>query len=126
MMVSDKRRILIVEDEEIRNVYGQVLVDGGFEVDMAVDGEEGLAKALEGGYSLILLDIKMPKVDGLEFLRRLGAEKTKERNGPVIVLTNYADSEMATGARMLGAAGYVIKANVDPGQFLTTIGGFLE
>lgn len=77
-------KILIVEDEEkIARFVELELMHEGYEVDKAFDGRSGLDKALTGNYSLIILDIMLPKLNGLEVLRRV----RKEYQTPVIMLT---------------------------------------
>ena len=77
-------KILIVEDEEkIARFVELELMHEGYEVDKAFDGRPGLDKALTGNYSLIILDIMLPKLNGLEVLRRV----RKEYQTPVIMLT---------------------------------------
>ena len=77
-------KILIVEDEEkIARFVELELMHEGYEVDKAFDGRTGLDKALSGNYSLIILDIMLPKLNGLEVLRRV----RKEYQTPVIMLT---------------------------------------
>lgn len=77
-------RILIIEDEvNIARFIELELIHEGNEVDKAYDGREGLDKALSGDYDLILLDVMLPKLNGLEVLRRLRMEKAT----PVIMLT---------------------------------------
>lgn len=77
-------KILIVEDEEkIARFVELELMHEGYEVDKAFDGRTGLDKALTGNYSLIILDIMLPKLNGLEVLRRV----RKEYRTPVIMLT---------------------------------------
>ena len=78
------KKILIVEDEEkIARFVELELMHEGYEVDKAFDGRTGLDKALTGNYSLIILDIMLPKLNGLEVLRRV----RKEYQTPVIMLT---------------------------------------
>ena len=98
-------RILIADDEEgIRESLNLILGDH-YDLDFAQDGEEALTKLREQTYDLALLDIKMPKLDGLEVLRRLnGAGKT-----PVLMLTAYQSVEIAKEAVKLGARDYLPK-----------------
>ena len=67
----DLGRALVVDDEPvIRSLYGEVLAAMGFKVDTAADGMEGLERLRAGSYSLIITDIRMPKLTGIEFLLR--------------------------------------------------------
>jgi len=126
--VGSKTRVLIVDDDgDFCDFYKRILEEEGYEVEVAGDGHEGLAKALAGGYRLILLDIRMPGMDGMEVLKQLHEGVPKRENGKVVMMTSYADSDMSTGARMMGAAGYVMKVSgADPGQFVKMVKGYLE
>jgi len=85
-------RILLVEDNEMnRDMLSRRLVRRGHEVAIAVDGLEGVAKALEGGWDLILMDMSLPEVDGWEATRRIRAGSTGPRV-PIIALTAHAMS----------------------------------
>ena len=101
-----KTRILIADDEEgIRESLSLILSDL-YDLDFAHDGEETLSKASKGSHDLLLLDIKMPKLDGLEVLRQL---KSKQSTTPVLILTAYQSVELAREAVKLGAQNYLPK-----------------
>ncbi|WKW13277.1 response regulator [Pseudogemmatithrix spongiicola] len=85
-------RILLVEDNEMnRDMLSRRLARRGHEVAIAVDGLEGVAKALEGGWDLILMDMSLPEVDGWEATRRIRAGSSGPRV-PIIALTAHAMS----------------------------------
>src|SRR5688572_24207980 len=87
--MNSEKRILIVEDDQfLREFYQELLQSEGFQVDIAPDGEVGLQKAQVGGYQLVLLDIMLPKRDGLQILRELKAAPPQTPNGQIVVLTN--------------------------------------
>lgn len=68
----DLKKLLIIEDDAAtRALYKEVLEEAGFAVDAAADGKEGLAKAQEGGYALMIFDIMLPKMDGLSIMAEL-------------------------------------------------------
>ena len=99
--------ILIIDDEKaIRKTLTEILGFEGYKIDEASDGEEGLRKFKEKNYDLILCDIKMPKLDGLEFL-----EKAKEINSevPVIIISGHGNIETAVEAVKSGAYDYISK-----------------
>lgn len=126
-MEDAKKKILVVEDDaSIRDLYGDILSQNGFDVVSAADGVEGLSKAREGGYSLILLDLMMPKLDGMGVLTGLHDNPPLQNNGPIIVLTNISQDDVVKKAMDLGARGYIVKSNVDPGQFVDEIKGYLS
>ena len=110
--------ILIIDDEPgLRQTVSLILADEGYEVTTASDGEEGLAKALEGQPDIIVCDIRMPRLTGLEFL-----DKYKEANGTamVIVMTAYGGMEMAIQAMKRGAYDYIPKP-FSPDQLVLTL-----
>ena len=101
-----KMRILIADDEEgIRESLNLILSDD-YELVFAKDGQETLAKLSQEPVELVLLDIKMPKLDGLDVLRQL---KGRGISTPVIVLTAYQSVELAQDAIKLGARDYLPK-----------------
>ena len=92
--------VLIIDDEPgLRQTVSLILADEGYEVHAASDGEEGLARALEVQPDIILCDVRMPRLTGLEFL-----EKYREANGTamVVVMTAYGGMEMAIQAMEKG------------------------
>ena len=109
--MADKAKILVVEDEEILlTALKEELLSGGYDVEGAVDGVEGLGKAKSFMPQLILLDLVMPKMDGMEMLQRLKAEATL-RDIPVVILTNLSDYDRISEALSQGAMDYLVKAN---------------
>ena len=101
-----KPRILIADDEEgIRESLNLILGDT-YDLAFARDGEETLNAAEANQFALILLDVKMPKLDGLEVLKRL---KAADNRTPVVVLTAYQSVELAQEAVKLGALNYLPK-----------------
>lgn len=125
----DKRteKILVIEDDQfLRELYDELLKEEGYEVDLAEDGEIGLNKFTQGGYDLVLLDIMLPKVDGLEILRRSKDKKPKKENGPVVLLTNLGQDSIIKEGFALGASGYLVKSAMNPDQVLNEIKVFLN
>jgi len=100
------KRILIIEDERpLAEAVGFSLGREGFQVDIALDGESGWRKCQEGGYDLVLLDLMLPGMDGMEICRRL----RRESEIPVIMLTaKDSDVDKVLGLEM-GADDYVTK-----------------
>ena len=100
-----KPRILIADDEEgIRESLNLILGED-YDLTFAENGEEALTQLSNGSFEAALLDIKMPKLDGLEVLRRLkGSRRT-----PILVLTAYQSVELAKEAVKLGASDYLPK-----------------
>ena len=99
--------ILIIDDEKaIRKTLIEILSYEGYKIDEAGDGEEGLKKFRDVEYDVVLCDIKMPKVDGIEFL-----EKAKELNHdvPIIMISGHGTIETAVEAVKKGAYDYISK-----------------
>lgn len=117
-------KILIIDDEEpILNMYGEAL--GGHEVMFANNGEVGLNMALKQDPDLILLDIIMPKFNGLDVLDKLKSDKDTA-SIPVMILSNLPKEASADKARELGAAGYFVKAEFEPDKLATTVNRLLR
>ncbi|PIZ64439.1 response regulator [Candidatus Roizmanbacteria bacterium CG_4_10_14_0_2_um_filter_36_9] len=124
--MSKQKRILIIEDDVyIRDLYAEILGEAGYDVATAVDGEEGLVKAKIGGYHLILLDVMMPKLDGLGVLHGLQQNPPQNPNGQVILLTNLAQDEVVQEALKTGANDFVIKSDLNPQELLTRLESYL-
>ena len=110
--------ILVIDDERaIRNVLKEILSSEGYKVDEAIDGEEGLRKFLAGSFDLVLCDIKMPKVDGIEFLQKAYAANP---DVPVIMISGHGNIETAVDAVKKGAYDYISKPP-DLNRLLITI-----
>ena len=110
--------ILIIDDEKaIRKTLSEILSYEGYKIDEAADGEEGLKKLREKEFDVVLCDIKMPKVDGIEFL-----EKSKDINGdtPIIMISGHGTIETAVEAVKKGAYDYISKPP-DLNRLLITI-----
>lgn len=116
------KKVLVVDDDLfIRELYEEVLKDEGYDVDAAVDGEEGLKKLQNGGYDLVLLDVMMPKKDGLGVLSELAAQPTAQQNGPILLLTNLGHDPIIQEAMQKGATSYLNKADMTPDQLVENI-----
>lgn len=104
--METKKKILIVEDERnIADVLAVNLMLAGYAYDVAYDGEEGLAKALSGGYDLILLDIMLPKMNGFEVCTRV----RRKLSTPIIMVTAREDEKDKILGLDTGADDYVTK-----------------
>ncbi len=119
-------KLLVVEDDELMlRMYTKLLSFVGFDTVVAKDGEEGLQKAKSENPSLIVLDIMMPKVNGLDVLKSLKADK-ETQNIPVVLLTNVSDDEVLTEAFKLGATGYLIKSQIANNELVDEIKQYLN
>ena len=106
---SKKYKILCVDDEPaIREFLTEVLMEDGYEVITAADGMEALSMAVEHQPDLILLDIAMPKLDGMETCRRLREESTT-RHARIIILTAYNTRDRLEESILAGADDFLGK-----------------
>jgi len=120
-------RILIVDDDlYIRELYQEICTDAGYEVSVAVDGEEGFQKMHEGGFDVVLLDIMMPKKDGLGVLNELLVSPPVQPNKNIILLTNLAHEPVVKEALEKGAKAFLIKADITPDILLEKIKEYLQ
>jgi len=109
--MNNMRKILFIEDESaLQKTLGDALRDKNYEVISALNGELGLNLAEREKPDLILLDLILPKIDGLKVLSKLKTNKAT-KNIPVIVLTNVEDTEKIDKAIELGISAYLVKAN---------------
>lgn len=114
----DMASILIIDDERsIRNVLKDILANEGYKTDEAADGEEGWKKFTTATFDVVLCDIKMPKLDGMEFLTRAAAHNP---DVPVIMISGHGTIETAVEAVKKGAFDYVAKPP-DLNRLLITI-----
>ena len=110
--------ILIIDDEKaIRKTLTEILSFEGYKIEEAADGEEGLRKFREKNYDLVLCDIKMPKLDGIEFLQKAGESNP---DIPIIMISGHGNIETAVEAVKKGAYDYISKPP-DLNRLLITI-----
>ena len=109
-------KILVVEDDPLMSrMYQKIFTFEGYDVEVAHDGQEGLDKARTVNPTIILLDIMMPKLNGLQVLEQLKADP-KTKSLPVVMLTNLAGTQDAEAALAKGAVKYIIKSENEPKQ----------
>lgn len=112
--MAKKPSLLIVEDDPLLvRMYQDKFIQEGHKVEVASNGEEGLAKIREARPDVILLDIMMPKMNGYTMLSRLKADP-EIKNIPVIMLTNLSGEELALKGLEMGAVGYIVKGDFPP------------
>ena len=120
------KAVLLVEDNDfIRNMYQLKLAKANIEVIEAVDGSMALAKIKEYKPDVVLLDLMMPNVSGIEVLKELKKQGITP-NLPVVVLTNVMDQATIDEAKSLGARDYIVKTDLTPSQVLEKITPFLK
>lgn len=126
-MTATPRRMLLVDDDaDLRQMYTLILGKAGYDLDTAEDGLEGLAKARGGGYDLVLLDLMMPNLDGIGFLKGLKEERPKTPNGAIVILSNAGYDAVAKEATALGAKGFLMKADLLPKDLLREVQKYLK
>ncbi|OGM22803.1 hypothetical protein A2961_02150 [Candidatus Woesebacteria bacterium RIFCSPLOWO2_01_FULL_39_21] len=119
-------RILIIEDDPLLSkMYKTKFTSEGFEVETAEDGEIGLKIAMEGKPDFVILDIMMPKLSGIEFLKRLRQNQVGA-DVPVIVLSNLSEKKEMEEARRLGVKEYLIKSSLTPKDIVEKVKEYLS
>ncbi len=114
-------KILITEDDSLMSrMYQKIFTFEGYEVVIAADGEEGLEKARTEKPTMILLDVMMPKLNGLQVLEKLKMDP-ELKSIPVIMLTNLAGQQDAEAAMSKGAVKYIVKSEYEPKQIVTMV-----
>lgn len=120
---TTKKRILCIEDERfISELYARALEKVGYEVVIVADGEEGLHEAVNGKYDIILLDIMLPTMNGVDLLYKM---KDKYVQPPIeskiIITTNLDQKEEVRKEVEKMADGYVIKAEITPKELVAYV-----
>lgn len=114
-------KILIIEDEEVLlNLLCKKLGQEGYEVAIAKDGIEGLAKLKQEKIDLILLDIIMPKMGGFEVMEEVQKDENLSKI-PIIVISNSGQPVELARAKELGARDWLIKAEFDPQEVIEKV-----
>ncbi|MBX4188370.1 MAG: response regulator [Candidatus Doudnabacteria bacterium] len=125
-MEPSNTRILIVEDEEILlTALSEELKQQGFQVSGAKDGVEGVEKAQSEKPDLVLLDLVMPRLDGIGALKQM-KDNPEIKDIPVVILTNLSDYDKISDALSLGAMDYLVKANYRLEELVNKIKTVLE
>jgi CheY-like chemotaxis protein len=124
--VQKKKKIMIVEDDSfVMDIYQTKLSQEGYEVLPAENGAEAIKKLEKEIPDLILLDIIMPYIDGLQVLRKIKADE-KLKDIPVILLTNLSQKENINEGLGLGADDYLIKSHFTPSEVLEKIKKYIK
>lgn len=120
------KKVLCIEDEHfISELYVRALTKAGYEVTVEVDGQRGLELAQTNTFDIILLDLMIPTITGIEVLRHLrNPAETKALQSKIIITTNLEQREDIRTAIESQADGYLVKAEITPRElvaFLSTI-----
>ncbi len=124
--MKNAKKILIVEDEKmLAEMYKDKFAQEGYEIYSAFDAEEAIEMAKEVKPDIVILDILLPRGNGIEFLRNLRNEKEIEST-LVVAFSNYDDLETKKEAKELGAKDYLIKTNYTPKEVLAKVNQYLN
>lgn len=125
-MDSAKKKILIVDDDPaLRELYNIELTQKNYIVVEAGDGEEGLIKAAQEKPDLILLDVMMPKFDGIAYLSKI-KEDAQLSKIPILMLTNFGQENLIQQAFNLGVTDYLLKYKVTPSEMTEKVNQVLN
>jgi len=128
MPIGDKsksRTVLVIEDEQdICELYAEVLTASGYIVEQARDGATGLEKIKNSDWNLLLLDIMLPGKDGLRILKEIKDDPTLKK-GPVVILTNLKSDHIIQEAFNNGSDGYLIKSEFTPDKVVEEVDKYL-
>jgi len=120
------KRVLIVEDDHfLSDLYRSVLEGEGYLVSQAFDGLEGIANASKELPDLILLDLVLPELSGLEVLKKIKSSPNG-KSLKVVILSNIKDEEIIASATQMGAEGYIVKRTISPNQIADEVKRYLE
>ena len=121
------KKILIVEDyASIANLYSLVLQKSGYTVQIAASGRQALEQVLSFRPDVILLDIMIPDIDGIEVLKTIRHNPKYSQIQPLVLVTsNVLQEDISDQAALYGADGYVVKANIENKELVTIVGELL-
>ena len=112
--VATKKVILIVDDDKtLLELYERMFGAHGVEAVIAKDGQEGIEMVRSHRPDFVILDIRMPKVDGIRVLEMIRKEEGL-KDTPVLILTNYGEEEYREATKKLGIVDFVVKTDIDP------------
>lgn len=124
--MTDQKKILVVEDElSLLSLYQRILEADGYSVDTAADGKVGFEKMQSGTYNLVLLDIMLPEMDGIQILEKVRQSGHTQNSNSVVLLTNLGQDSLVAKGLSLGIRGYLIKSDYTPDQLLKEIKSYL-
>jgi two-component system chemotaxis response regulator CheY len=110
MRAASRKRVLVIDDAAlIRAYYRQALERAGYEVDEALNGLEGLEKLLMHSFDVAIVDINMPQMDGMTFLRAVRSKDLPTSATPALVTSTEAGAQDIAAARTAGANYYLVK-----------------
>lgn len=118
----NKKLLIIEDDKDLNDFYAEILEAQGFNVTQVDDGEKALEVLTEKEFDLILLDIMIPKIDGLHVLEKMHEQNLQAKiSDKVIILTNLGKDETLKRANLLGVQDVYVKCDYTPNQILEII-----
>ena len=123
IQTTAKKRVLVIEDERfISELYTRALQNAGYEVATVGDGEVALREAVNNRYDVILLDIMLPTMNGVDLLYKMKSEHVQPPMTAKIIITTNMDQKEETRAKIESMAdGYLIKAELTPKELVTYV-----
>lgn len=120
---TTKKRVLCIEDERfISELYARALEKAGYDVTVVADGEQGLHEAVNGQYDIILLDIMLPTMNGVDMLYKIKDQNVRPTMTSKIIITTNLDQKEDIRKKVEEMAdGYLIKAEVTPRELVSYI-----
>ncbi len=119
-------KILLVDDDSfLRDMYATKFSELKFDIDVSETAEGALAKLHEGKYDVVLLDMIMPGITGVELLKKIKEEKIGG-NPICIMLSNQSEESDRAAALAAGAVGYIVKAELIPSEVVATVLNFVS
>jgi CheY-like chemotaxis protein len=116
------KKILIIEDHQgLRALAGQIFSSAGYTVTEAPNGQAGLDAAVQGGFSAIICDLKMPIMDGMTFLNALQQHQPPPQNGPIIIYSNFIYEYAKDEAIRRGATAFIAKDTLGTGELVQEV-----
>lgn len=117
---ANPKRVLCIEDEHfISELYARALTKAGYQVDVQLDGQKGMAAAQTDVYDIILLDLMIPNITGIEVLRTLRDPRlTPKMHAKIIITTNLEQREDVRADIEQQADGYLVKAEITPKELV--------
>ncbi len=120
------KKILLVDDDMyIRDLYTEILKDENYDVASAEDGQMALDMFQSDHFDLVLLDIMLPKIDGIQVLEEI-KKKPENKEIPIIMLTNFGQEDLVKKAVTFGSADYLLKYNITPGEIVQKVSQLLN
>ncbi len=121
----DSKRILLVEDNELmQKLYVDLLKSENYYVEAASTGKSAYEKIIQGGWDLVLLDIVLPDMTGVDIVKKLQTNNPTKPNKKIVFLSNLDTGKEIDEIKKL-EFDYVTKSNVDPGQFIAKVKSLL-